>query len=84
MSTAKLSSEEMTPASPVQVKPSRQSQGTPVLCAMLTVQESAKCPMLNTQLVISYTGNSGFCSDDCGGVSKVVNAEHTACGKLHR
>ena len=39
--------------------------------------------MLNTQIVVSYTGDSGSCPEVCGKNSKVVNAEHTACGKLH-
>ena len=50
---------------------------------MLIVEEAAKWPMLNIQLVVSYTGDSGSCPEDCGGGSKVTNVEHTACGKLH-
>ena len=45
--------------------------------------ESAKWRMLNTQLVVSYTGDSGSCTEDYGGSSNVANTEHTACGKLH-
>ena len=50
---------------------------------MRTVAESVKWSMLNTQLVVSYMGDSGSCPEDCGGVSKVANTDHTACGKLH-
>ena len=48
-----------------------------------TVAEAAKWQIPNTQLVVSYSEDSGFCAEDCGGFSKVANAEHTACGKLH-
>ena len=69
-------------ASSVQVKQSRSQWGIPSLCAMLIVAESPKWRMLNRQPVVSYTGDSCYCPEDCGGGSKVANAEHTACGKL--
>ena len=46
--------------------------------------EAAKWGTLNTQLVVSYTADSGSCPEDCGGGTEVATAEHTACGKLHR
>ena len=53
ITTAELSSEEMISASRVKVKLSRRLQETPVLSAMLTMVESVKWRMLNTQLVVS-------------------------------
>ena len=75
--------EEMMPAYSAQAKPLRRSQETPVVSAMLTVEEPAKWLMLNTQHVVSYMGDLGSCPEDCGGGNKVANAGHTACGKLH-
>ena len=43
--------------------------------------EVVKWRMLNTQLVVSYMGDSGSCPEDCGGGNKVATAEYTACGK---
>ena len=45
--------------------------------------EAATWQILNTQLVVSYMGDSGSCSDDCGGHNKKEHVEHIACGKLH-
>ena len=41
------------------------------------VVEAAKWRMLNTQLVVSYTGDSVSCPDDSGGDNKVVCRTHS-------
>ena len=69
-------------ASNAPVKPLNQTRVIP-LPVLRTVVEATKWQMLNTQLVVSYTGDEGSYPEDCGGGSKVANAEHTACGKLH-
>ena len=42
------------------------------------------CLPCQGETIKTSTGDySSLCDVDCGGVSKVANAEHTACGKLH-
>ena len=69
-------------ASRAPVKPSNQTRAIQVPVPR-TVAEAAKWPMLNTQPVVSYMGDSGSFPEDCGGGSKVANAEYTACGKFY-
>ena len=44
--------------------------------------ERDACLLCPGETIKPNTGDSDSCPEDCGGGSKVANAEHTACGKL--
>ena len=53
-----------------------------VFCSVYNKRQRDACLPCPGETIKPNTGDSTSCPEDCGGGSKVANAEHTACGKF--
>ena len=51
-------------------------------CNVINSGQRDECLPCPGETIKPNTGDESSCTEDCGGGSKVANAEHIACGKL--